>query len=227
MRHVRADGQFLAAEAAAASTSARPYEAFGKRAFDLCLAVALTPIVAPVVLMLAFAVWASDGGRPFFGHRRIGRSGRVFLCWKLRSMVPDAEARLAGHLSADPEAAAEWAVFHKLTDDPRVTRLGDFLRRTSLDELPQLWNVLRGDMSFVGPRPVTRDELDDHYGAARAVYNALRPGITGLWQVSGRNDLDYAERVSLDVRYAASIAFVRDVWIILCTAGVIVRPTGR
>ena len=142
-------------------------------------------------------------------------------------MVPDAEARLDQYLSGNPAAAAEWRRFRKLTDDPRITRIGDFLRRTSLDELPQIWNVLRGDMSFVGPRPVMQDELDEHYGAARAAYCASRPGITGLWQVSGRNDLSYAERVELDVDYTRRAGLGLDVWIILRTAGVVVRPTGR
>jgi lipopolysaccharide/colanic/teichoic acid biosynthesis glycosyltransferase len=141
-------------------------------------------------------------------------------------MVPDAAERLTAHLAANPEAAAEWEANHKLVDDPRITPLGEFLRRTSLDELPQLWNVLTGEMSFVGPRPVTEEELEK-YGAARGAYCRMRPGITGLWQVSGRNEVTYGERVQLDLDYLASISLLRDLKIILRTGLVVVFPTGR
>lgn len=211
---------------AAKRPGARWYRDLGKRCFDVALALAIAPFVGLVVAVLAMAVWASDGGRPFFGHLRVGRDGRMFRCWKLRSMVPDAQERLAAHLASDPEAAAEWAIYRKLSRDPRITRLGDFLRRTRLDELPQLWNVLRGEMSFVGPRPVTPDELA-MYGAQRTAYWAVRPGITGLWQVSGRNDVTYDERVRLDGEYLRRMSFAGDMGIILRTAMVVVRPTGR
>jgi lipopolysaccharide/colanic/teichoic acid biosynthesis glycosyltransferase len=141
-------------------------------------------------------------------------------------MVPDAAEQLRRHLERDPEAAAEWAATRKLSQDPRITRLGDMLRRTSLDELPQLWNVLRGEMSFVGPRPVPEDELQ-MYGAARSAYCAMRPGITGLWQISGRNDISYAERVKLDTEYLRRMSPGLDLSIILRTALVVFRPTGR
>lgn len=167
-----------------------------------------------------------DGGPGFFGHRRIGRNGEVFRCWKIRTMVVDAEARLAEHLASDPEAAAEWERDHKLRDDPRITRLGAFLRATSLDELPQIWNVLKGEMSFVGPRPVVRDEMRK-YGAARTAYLAMKPGITGLWQVSGRNDVSYDERVAMDVEYVSSVSLLTDVRLILLTGLSIVDRTGR
>ncbi|MGM0585370.1 MAG: sugar transferase [Pseudomonadota bacterium] len=184
------------------------------------------PMVAPVIAGLAAAVTLREGGRPLFGHTRIGRGGRPFRCWKIRSMVPDAEARLARHLAENPGAAEEWRATRKLADDPRVTRFGEFLRRTSLDELPQIWNVLRGEMSFVGPRPVPADELK-LYGAARAAYQAMRPGITGLWQVSGRNEVAYAERVQLDVNYLRRMSFWFDLKVILLTGGAVLRFTGR
>jgi lipopolysaccharide/colanic/teichoic acid biosynthesis glycosyltransferase len=161
-----------------------------------------------------------------FGHARVGRGGRMFRCWKIRTMVPDAESRLAAYLNLNPAAAAEWDAERKLNDDPRITRIGDIMRRTSLDELPQIWNVLIGEMSFVGPRPVTADELGK-YGISRSAYCAMRPGITGLWQVSGRNEVSYAERVALDVDYLRRMSLALDLSIIARTAGVIVRPTGK
>ena len=227
MKHAQAEDHFAVADAVAGASRSGPYEAAGKRAFDVLFALAIAPFVAPVILVLAALVSAGDGAAPFFGHNRVGRDGRAFRCWKIRTMVPDAQARLEAHLARDARAAEEWRLYRKLSDDPRITRIGDFLRRTSLDELPQLWNVLRGEMSFVGPRPVMADELDDHYGPARAAYCASRPGITGLWQVSGRNELSYDERVALDVDYTERMTLGLDVWIILRTAAVILRPTGR
>lgn len=141
-------------------------------------------------------------------------------------MVPDAAERLQRHLAENPDAAIEWRETRKLTRDPRITQLGALLRKTSLDELPQLWNVLRGDMSFVGPRPVPDDELE-LYGSARGAYEQMRPGITGLWQVSGRNDVLYAQRVALDVDYLRRMSLGLDLWIMLRTALVVVKPTGR
>ena len=169
---------------------------------------------------------ALDGANPFFGHRRVGRDGRVFRCWKLRSMVPDAEARLARHLAENPAAAREWAAARKLSQDPRVTRVGRVLRRTSLDELPQVWNVLLGEMSLVGPRPVTTEELM-RYGPARWAYLGVRPGITGLWQVRGRNRLSYAERVRLDAEYARDASLALDLGLLLRTVPAVLRLTGQ
>ncbi|MEM6744212.1 MAG: sugar transferase [Pseudomonadota bacterium] len=225
MKHVHVDERFLEADSVP-SSEAKGYAAFGKRALDVALALALIPFVAPITAALAFLVWIRDGAWPLFGHQRIGRDGKPFRCWKIRTMVPDAERRLAAHLKADPEAAAEWEANHKLVHDPRITPMGEFLRRTSLDELPQLWNVLTGEMSFVGPRPVTDEELDK-YGSARGAYCRMRPGITGLWQISGRNDVSYGERVQLDLDYLASITPLRDLKIILRTGLVVVFPTGR
>ncbi|MEC9434603.1 MAG: sugar transferase [Pseudomonadota bacterium] len=231
MKHLQPDGQFYAADAitpASGPSFARVvYETGGKRALDLVLAIALVPVLAPVILGLAALVWAKDGGAPFFGHTRIGRGGRKFRCWKIRSMVLDSQARLEKHLAENPAAAMEWRATRKLNNDPRITRVGAFIRKTSLDELPQLWNVLRGEMSFVGPRPVPEDELNECYGSARSVYCSLRPGITGLWQVSGRNDVSYAHRVSMDVEYLRRMAVGLDLWIMLRTALVVVQPTGK
>lgn len=201
------------------------YVRFGKRAFDITFALALLPLIAPVVLALCSIV-RRDGGPSLFGHKRIGRGGKTFKCWKVRSMVVDAEARLADFLAAHPEAAAEWARDYKLDNDPRITQFGNFIRKTSLDELPQIWNVLCGDMSFVGPRPVVASELD-RYGESRHHYLSLRPGITGPWQVEGRNDITYAERVRMDAGYAQSQSLSRDVILIARTAGAVLGSTGK
>lgn len=196
-----------------------------KRVFDILFALLLLPVIAPVIAVIWVLV-RREGGPGFFGHVRIGSNGRAFKCWKIRTMLPDAQARLQAHLAQNPEAAAEWARDHKLTDDPRITRLGRLLRRTSLDELPQIWNVLRGDMSFVGPRPIVRAELHK-YAVHRGGYLRMRPGITGLWQVSGRNDISYDERVAMDMAYAKSQTLLLDLKIIALTAGAVLHLTGK
>jgi len=203
---------------------ARRYADGAKRVLDVAGVLALAPVVLPVVGGLWVAV-TLDGGPGFFGHTRVGRDGVAFSCWKLRTMCPDAEARLKAHLRANPAAAREWADCYKLRDDPRVTRLGRVLRRTSLDELPQLWNVLRGEMSLVGPRPVPRDELVE-YGSASGAYLGLRPGITGLWQVLGRNGVTYPHRVRMDADYARRASLWLDLWLLWRTVGVVLRRTG-
>ena len=196
-----------------------------KRLFDLVFAILILPVVGAVIAVLWLVVRA-DGGSGFFGHHRVGQDGKIFRCWKLRTMRHNADDCLAAHLAADADARAEWQRDHKLRDDPRVTRLGTFLRKTSLDELPQLWNVLTGDMSFVGPRPVVQDELR-RYGPHSEAYLKGRPGITGLWQVSGRNDLTYGERVQLDVEYRQTMSFLRDTSILFLTIGTVLRGTGH
>ena len=201
-----------------------PYRNFGKRAFDVAFVVILSPLLFPVIALLALAV-RLDGGAAFFGHKRVGKDGTTFTCWKLRSMVPDAEERLRIYLKAHKEEQEFWQANFKLTDDPRVTKVGRFLRKTSLDELPQFWNVLIGDMSVVGPRPVTQEETA-LYGNAKAILQTARPGITGLWQVSGRNNLDYDQRVALDVKYLNLFDFRADLSIILRTVYVMLRRTG-
>lgn len=201
------------------------YRSVGKRAFDIALAVPLFLLFAPVIGVL-FLIASRDGGRPWFSHQRTGRNGESFGCLKVRSMVVDAEARLAEVLERDPEAAAEWKESQKLTDDPRITRFGQFIRKTSLDELPQLLNVIRGDMSIVGPRPIVRDEVP-RYGAAIRYYAQMRPGITGPWQVSGRNDLSYEERVALDVDYARKASLATDLRILAMTVISLLKRTGK
>ena len=166
------------------------------------------------------------GGAPFFGHSRVGRGGREFRCWKIRTMVPDAQGCLAQHLAENAEAAEEWEITQKLEHDPRTTRLGRFLRMSSLDELPQPFNVLCGEMSFVGPRPVVPEELG-RYGLSAGLYKRLRPGITGLWQVSGRNDVAYDQRVALDVKYAKELNWRGDILIIFKTLSMVAGLTGR
>ncbi|MEE3316865.1 MAG: sugar transferase [Pseudomonadota bacterium] len=201
------------------------YAAFGKRVCDLVFAFALLPILIPVIAVL-WGLTRLDGGPGFFGHKRVGKDRRQFSCWKIRTMVPDAEAKLKQYLSENPDAKAQWQRDFKLDNDPRITRLGNFLRKTSLDELPQIWNVIRGEMSFVGPRPVVQDELL-RYGESEKFYLSVRPGITGLWQVSGRNNISYADRVRMDRIYASRYSMLQDTKIIAKTATVVLFPTGK
>lgn len=171
-----------------------------QRILDILISLVALIFFAPLMVAIGFAIKVQDGGPMFFGHKRIGYGGKAFRCWKFRSMVTDAEARLTALLSNDPEARKEWEADHKLKRDPRITLLGDFLRKSSLDELPQLFNILIGEMSVVGPRPIVTAEIAK-YGRWFDRYTAVRPGLTGLWQVSGRSDIDYRQRVALDVLY--------------------------
>ncbi|MFV2001863.1 MAG: sugar transferase [Paracoccaceae bacterium] len=198
------------------------YRNFVKRVLDTVIIVLMAPVVVPVVVALA-AVVARDGHMPFYASRRVGRNGRVFNMLKLRTMVPDAEALLAGHLEADAEARREWESTQKLKNDPRITRLGRFLRKFSLDELPQLYNVLNGDMSLVGPRPMLPSQRALYPGLS---YYSLRPGITGPWQVSDRNDCEFAKRADHDREYEQRMSFLVDAALLSRTVGVIVRGTG-
>ncbi len=204
------------------SAAAGFYARYGKRALDVFLVLISAPITAPLVLILA-ALIRLDGGPAFYGQARVGRNGRRFMCWKIRTMVVDAEARLAEHLAADPEAAREWRDRQKLRDDPRVTRLGAFLRKSSLDELPQLWNILKGDMSIVGPRPFMPEQEKLYTGLA---YYALRPGLTGYWQVGDRNDATFASRAVHDARYYREVSLSADLSTIAKTVSVVMRQTG-
>lgn len=196
-----------------------------KRMLDVLGAGAMLLALSPLFLVLAYLT-RRDGGPAFYAHTRIGQGGRGFGCLKFRSMVIDSQARLDALLEADPEARAEWEATRKLKNDPRVTAVGRFLRKTSLDELPQLINVLRGEMSLVGPRPVVAAELSTYYGAAAAHYMSVRPGITGLWQVSGRSDTSYAQRVALDVAYATKPSLWQDIKILLRTPVVVLARRG-
>lgn len=195
-----------------------------KRIFDivsaLVLAIGLSPFILPLMLIMAF------GDRPMiYAHRRIGRGGKLFWCFKFRTMVPDADKVLYGLLENNPTLKAEWVKDHKLRDDPRVTRIGSLLRRTSLDELPQLWNVLRGEMTMVGPRPIVKEELL-RYGRNAPIYLSVKPGVTGLWQVSGRNNTDYRRRVAIDIYYVRNQSILLDLYILLKTVRVVLHRDG-
>jgi exopolysaccharide production protein ExoY len=195
-----------------------------KRFVDVIGAIVLGVVFMPLIMVIVFML-RKGGGPVIYVHRRVGRGGRMFPCLKFRTMVPNADQRLRDLLERNPELQAEWVRDHKLRHDPRVTRLGRFLRRTSLDELPQLVNVLRGEMSLVGPRPVVREELL-RYGKSVGTYLAARPGITGLWQVTGRNDTDYRRRVVLDTYYVRNQNLFLDLYILAKTTGVVLGGNG-
>ncbi|SPJ24960.1 sugar transferase [Palleronia abyssalis] len=196
----------------------------GKRALDLvCLALA-----APLVLPLMAAIWLAlllTGGQPIFRQVRVGRDGQRFTMWKFRSMVPDADAALRRLCAEDQARAAEWRLRQKLKDDPRITRLGRILRKTSLDELPQLVNVLTGEMSLVGPRPFTTDQEQLYRDAGGRAYFRMRPGLTGLWQVHGRDSTAFEDRVTYDERYFGTRSLTLDLRVMLRTATVMTRGT--
>jgi exopolysaccharide production protein ExoY len=194
-----------------------------KRAFDVVGASFAILLLSPLLVFIA-GLYLS-GGSPLFKHRRVGRDGVFFDCIKFRTMVTDADRVLQNLLDSDRQIKEEWLRDHKLRDDPRITRFGRFLRRTSLDELPQLWNVLRGEMSLVGPRPVVPDELR-RYGRRAATFLSARPGITGLWQISGRNNTDYRRRVALDVCYVRSRSVILDAYIMVKTLRVVFTTRG-
>jgi exopolysaccharide production protein ExoY len=195
------------------------------RVLDLVIAFAVLLFTLPLLVLIAVMIRLHDGGPALFGQVRIGEGGRKFRCLKFRSMVVDAEARLQALLASDPAARREWDVDQKLRRDPRVTPLGGFLRKTSLDELPQVFNVLRGEMSIVGPRPIIQAEVD-RYGRGFRHYCRVRPGITGLWQVSGRNDVSYRRRVALDRVYARSKCLAVDLAIIARTVPTVLLRRG-
>ena len=201
-----------------AGSSGREY----KRAFDVALCVVAAPVVAPLILLLALLV-KLDGGSAFYGQKRVGRNGKTFTCWKLRTMVPNAEAILADYLTANAVAAAEWELKQKLAEDPRITRIGYFLRKSSLDELPQLFNVLIGDMSLVGPRPMMVEQRSLYSGAS---YYLMRPGLTGYWQISDRSNSAFTTRVAHDERYYADMSVWTDIKIMFRTVGVLLKGTG-
>ncbi len=196
-----------------------------KRSFDIVGAFLALVAFSPLCILLALLVKLSDGGPVLYGHARVGRGGRTFRCLKFRTMVLNGDAVLAAHLSADPDALAEWMATRKLKNDPRITVVGSVLRKLSLDELPQLLNIMCGDMSIVGPRPVVRDELD-HYGKAAIFYLRSRPGLTGLWQVSGRNDVSYDTRVAMDRSYVENWSLMKDVLIIAKTVPAVCTTRG-
>ena len=196
-----------------------------KRSFDVSAAALLLFLALPAMLLIAMMIAATDRGPIFFRHERIGYKGRRFKCLKFRSMVVNSAEALAHHLESSPAARAEWNATQKLCADPRITPLGQFLRVTSLDELPQLINVLKGDMSLVGPRPIVQAEVVRYAGSIAAYWSA-RPGITGLWQVSGRSDLDYDRRVALDAQYVYTWSLLNDLSILMRTFVVVLVRKG-
>lgn len=195
-----------------------------KRAVDIFGALAITIVASPLILFILWAMWC-EGGPILYRHRRIGRGGQPFDCLKFRTMVPNADQVLRDVLARDPELMREWVQYRKLRRDPRITFVGRYLRRSSLDELPQLWNVLRGEMSLVGPRPIVREELL-RYGRKVREYQAVAPGITGLWQVMGRNDTNYRRRVALDTYYVRNRSLSLDIYILLKTTVVVIGGNG-
>jgi exopolysaccharide production protein ExoY len=193
--------------------------------FNQLIALLLLLLLAPAMTLIAILIWKRDGAPVLFAHYRVGLDGKLFRCMKFRSMLRNSEQVLADLLREDAQARQEWARDQKLSKDPRVTAVGDFLRRSSLDELPQLFNVLRGEMTLVGPRPITVAELT-RYGSVRWHYVSVRPGITGLWQVSGRNNTTYEERVALDRRYIDQRSLLGDVKILIRTIRVVLLREG-
>ena len=200
-------------------------ESFIRRSIDIVGSAILLIVLSPVLIFVGAAIFLMDPGPVIFRHRRMGRDGRQFSCLKFRSMYVGAETRLSEVLDTHPELRAEWEREHKLSRDPRITRIGRFLRASSLDELPQLFNVLLGEMSLVGPRPIVSAE-QVKYGKHIASYYAVKPGLTGLWQVSGRNDVNYRRRVAMDVVYCRTRSVTMDLWILMATVPAVIACRG-
>ncbi len=198
---------------------------FAIRAMDILIAVCALVVLGPFLILVAGSICLTDGGSPIFAHQRVGRAGRAFGCLKFRTMVLGSQHKLEELLARDPVARAEWERDHKLRNDPRVTMLGRFYRKASIDELPQLINVLRGEMSIVGPRPIVNEERA-RYGRHFAAYCSVTPGITGIWQVCGRNDVSYRRRIACDVLYARTRSLRRNISIIAMTVPAVLRSEG-
>ncbi len=209
------------ASASGRETVPNSFYDFGKRVTDLLGSAILLAFASSVFLVIALAIKMTSSGSVFFRQRRLGRGGRVFHCWKFRTMIRDAEKTLA----SSQELSAQFGSNFKIKKDPRVTPVGAILRRTSLDELPQLWNVLIGDMSLIGPRPIVEPELAK-YGAYGAKLLTVKPGLGGLWQVSGRSDTTYPERVAMDMSYVDSRSLILDLRLLFRTALVVFRGRG-
>lgn len=210
-------------------TTTAPSEFFRYRVFKRCLDVVLVmafiPVILLVVLAIAISVKLSSRGSIFYSHRRIGKNGAFFSMWKFRTMCVDSTGQLEKYLEQNPDARTEWSKTHKLRNDPRVTKVGAFLRRYSLDELPQLWNVLTGQMSLVGPRPIVAAEVEK-YGDCFDCYCRVLPGLTGLWQISGRSTLRYDARVALDCKYVTRWSLRKDIVILLKTCSSVINQDG-
>ena len=188
-----------------------------KRAFDLVFSLCAILFFLPFAIFIALLIKLSSSGPIFYSSRRVGKEGEPIDCWKFRTMCTDADERLEQILHENPKLQQEWETYFKLKDDPRVSTIGKFLRKTSLDELPQFWNVLRGDLSVVGPRPVTEEEVRKYFGEKASKILSIRPGLTGIWQVSGRNLLTFEERIKLEERYIDHQSLTLDLMIIVKT----------
>lgn len=197
-----------------------------KRGFDILFSFCVLVLTAPLLLIIAASIRFFSKGKIVYAHERIGRGGKPFHCYKFRTMYSDADKRLIEILENNPEMRKEWEMSHKLKNDPRVTPIGKFLRKTSLDEFPQFYNVLRGDLSVVGPRPVVQAEIQKHIGHKAGKILSVRPGITGLWQVSGRSDTSYSRRIQLDEKYVDNHTLLIDLKLIMKTIPSMVSSKG-
>jgi Undecaprenyl-phosphate galactose phosphotransferase WbaP len=198
---------------------------FLKRLLDIGLTLVLAPFLLPLILLIIVLIRVDSPGSVFFGHQRIGQNGKMIKVWKFRTMVQNAPEVLAETLASNLAPRQEWEQTRKLRADPRITRLGGFLRKFSLDELPQMWNVIKGEMSIVGPRPIVEEEIP-HYGSYFNLYKQVKTGITGMWQISGRNDLSYAERVQLDSYYVRNWSIWLDLYILMNTLATVISGKG-
>lgn len=201
------------------------YANYFKRVLDIVISILLIPMVLPILTVMYFLIKIDSKGPVIFKSERVGKDGKKFHIYKARTMVPNAEEKLAKLLETHPELKREWEVDHKLKNDPRVTRVGKVIRALSLDELPQLWNVIKGEMSFVGPRPIVEAEVPK-YGKHFRIYKSVKPGITGLWQINGRNDISYEARVNFDRNYVEKMSFTQDILIMGKTIPVALSKKG-
>lgn len=197
-----------------------------KRLFDVVFSLLALSIGFPFFFLVALAVRCSSTGNVIYSHERIGLNGKSFRCYKFRTMYPDADQRLKEILEKDPLLREEWEKNHKLKKDPRITKIGSFLRKTSLDELPQFWNVLRGDLSVVGPRPRVKAEIQKYFGAKTPYILSVRPGLTGIWQVSGRSNTSYESRLSMDELYIQKQSLLFDLKLIVKTVPAMIFNRG-
>lgn len=197
-----------------------------KTVFDYTLTVLGTIVISPFLILIVCWIFIEDPGPIIYKHMRVGKAGKIFPCYKFRTMCVNSQEVLEDLLATNPEVKKEWEANFKLKDDPRVTKIGAFMRKTSLDELPQIFNVLRGEMSLVGPRPVIQKELDMHYREFAETYQSVKPGITGLWQVSGRSDTTYEERVRMDVWYVQNWSVWLDISLLWRTFTSVVKQEG-
>ena len=202
------------------------FNQFVKRTFDIVVSLLLLPILLPVIGVLAYLIKKESPGNVFYAHNRVGKDGKIIPVLKFRSMYSDSKERLEKLLESDPAIREEWEKNFKLKNDPRVTKIGKFIRESSLDELPQIFNVLKGEMSLVGPRPVVEEELKKYYKESAEYYKMVKPGITGFWQVSGRSDTDYDFRVKVDTWYVYNWSLWLDIMVLIKTVRVVLLKEG-